>query len=750
VRRLALVAMCAICCAAAPAHANYSVLELVSTGPEAQPCQPPCPVTFLEASADGTHTLFRTRQALVSEDSNNADDVYEWHDGNVRRIAQGLTRARISEDGSRIIFSTPSPLLPEDTDGSSSDVYELTGNSLQLISAPPGGSSAAASATEIAITPDNSSVFFKTTEVLDVADTDSTGDIYERDGEVVRMISAGLDIVPPDGGSGLTYEFEGSSDNGDRVFWSTELQMTSGDLDVSPDTYERSGGQTTLVTSPAGGPGTYWDDVPNCCYLSSDGSDVAFSTGEEILAESEGGCLDSAGSEAAACRDVYLRSSGSFTHVSREPPGGPCYDPSFGQCHAGLRGISDDGSRVIFNTRESYSSQDNSGYDFYEWHDGTITLVSVGPLGAARHGLSDDNLRVAVSDDARHVVFETKTALTSDDTDSGYDVYERFEGTTRLLTPQVPGDTFAGKPSSIHVSDDGSAIFIATGARLVPDDANSSGVDVYEVGGAGPVLLTKWSDPYIQGGRVAAGTSTGLAEQPTARSVSEDGSRVFLSTTSRLVSTDTDDDADIYLRRTPVTTRYSRPRSAARIDVPLVPAARACLAPNREHGPPLASGSCSPPVPESPNLTLGAGGVGKSSGRVRLDVIGMPGGADDSDVRIGFVLTNVLEPPSLSDYTGELRAGANLRLTDRVAGVPATTDLTLGFTVPCEATADTSIGGECRLVTTVDALVPDAAAEGTRAVWGLDQFKVHDAGSDGDATTAGDNSVLAVQGIFVP
>ena len=196
---------------------------------------------------------------------------------------------------------------------------------------------------------------------------------------------------------------------------------------------------------------------------------------------------------------------------------------------------------------------------------------------------------------------------------------------------------------------------------------------------------------------------------------------------------------------------HLRPKSAMQFRVPLVPASRPCTNPNREHGPPLAYGSCSPPVPESPNATLGTDGTGKSQGRARLDVIGgAPGGADDTDVRIGFIITNVINLTSHSDYTRELRAGADLRLTDRLGGVSATTDFPFGFTVPCTATADTTLGGECSLQSSVDALIPSAVAEGTRAVWALDQVEVHDGGPDGDADTPGDNSLLAVEGVLVP
>jgi hypothetical protein len=70
-------------------------------------------------------------------------------------------------------------------------------------------------------------------------------------------------------------------------------------------------------------------------------------------------------------------------------------------------------------------------------------------------------------------------------------------------------------------------------------------------------------------------------------------------------------------------------------------------------------------------------------------------------------------------------------------------------TVPCAATADPARGSTCALATTVDAVTPGAAQEGKRAVWELGQVQVLDGGPDGDVSTS-DNSLFAVQGVFVP
>ncbi len=105
--------------------------------------------------------------------------------------------------------------------------------------------------------------------------------------------------------------------------------------------------------------------------------------------------------------------------------------------------------------------------------------------------------------------------------------------------------------------------------------------------------------------------------------------------------------------------------------------------------------SCTPPVPASPNLTVGVGdgspALSRSVGHVRLAVVaGVPGGVDDTDVRIRFSLSNVMKTSDLSEYTGELRTRATVRLTDREASVAQTTvGFRLEFDVPCVGTAPT-------------------------------------------------------------
>ena len=107
-----------------------------------------------------------------------------------------------------------------------------------------------------------------------------------------------------------------------------------------------------------------------------------------------------------------------------------------------------------------------------------------------------------------------------------------------------------------------------------------------------------------------------------------------------------------------------------------------------------------------------------------------------------------------------MQVSISLRVTDRYHGVATTPrvrqgsgDTTLGVTVPCGlASTSASIGSTCRLVTTADAVYgnPNAAPEGRRAIWEVGQVRVYDGGADGEAQTVSDNTLFAVQGLFVP
>ena len=210
---------------------------------------------------------------------------------------------------------------------------------------------------------------------------------------------------------------------------------------------------------------------------------------------------------------------------------------------------------------------------------------------------------------------------------------------------------------------------------------------------------------------------------------------------------------------------YVRPKAASPITVPLVPSFKECSesSANRVHGAPLSAPSCNPPVQSSDHLTVGApdanGKPVTSTGSVRLKVTGESPidfeNGDQADVQLRASLTDVRNKTDLTDYTGELRAVFGIQITDRnngpAANIPATViESTLAFNMSCSATGG-SEGGTCSATTSVDAVTgANLAREGKRAVWEVSKIRVFDGGADGDADTAGDNTLFAVQGVFVP
>ena len=219
----------------------------------------------------------------------------------------------------------------------------------------------------------------------------------------------------------------------------------------------------------------------------------------------------------------------------------------------------------------------------------------------------------------------------------------------------------------------------------------------------------------------------------------------------------------------PVYRPYVRPKGASPLRVSLVPAFEPCTEPNRTHGPPLASQSCNPPRNRPGYALFGRAEGSQAVGSVRFKVIpGTPGGANNADVEISVNMTDVRRGSDGADALGSMELPVPLRLTDKANGPfreesGTVTDFNVGILgyannplrvdIPCVVTADPSAGSTCSATTTVNALFPpnqDAVIEGERAVWELDQIAVLDGGEDGYVQSRDDNTVLAVQGVFVP
>ena len=212
---------------------------------------------------------------------------------------------------------------------------------------------------------------------------------------------------------------------------------------------------------------------------------------------------------------------------------------------------------------------------------------------------------------------------------------------------------------------------------------------------------------------------------------------------------------------------HVRPKGASPLRASLVPAFKACAAPNRTHGAPLAFPSCNPPTQTSNFLTVGspdANGAGaNSTGFILLRVDSTP----PEDVLINSTITDVRCQAATSptvcnsantaagpDYSGQVQGTAQIRISDHYNGVglnEAATVVDIPFPVngQCANTTATTIGGTCTVATTANTVVPGAVKDNQRGIVEIGQIQIFDGGADGQVATA-DNTLFSVQGIFIP
>jgi len=595
-----------------------------------------------------------------------------------------------------------------------------------------------------AISRDGLDAFFETDEQLTASDTDNQSDVYRRTGGATTHVSTG-----PAGGNGPFFvAFGGVSADGDRVFFETDEQLVAGDTDSVFDLYERSGGTTSLVsTGPAGGNA---DLDAGYRDISADGTHVFFQTAESLVA-----------GDTDAQSDLYDRSGGTTTLLSTGPGGGN------GALGAAYEGTAADGTRVFFSTTEPLTAADtDTRRDIYARDGGATELLSTGPAGG--NGAFDADY-MGASLDGSNAYIRTEEPLVASDTDTGCaggqgpqcrDIYERSGGTTAQVSLSATGGNGAFDASFATVSRDGERVFFDTREQLAASDTDAS-VDVYE--------RFHGATTHISIG--PAGGNGAFTAFLFSHGLSDNGTRAFFDTRETLTASDTDTSFDLYAADV---AGYPRPKAASPLQVSLVPAYTQCSAPNRTHGPPLAFGSCNPPAQESAQATVGtpdALGAGANfTGFVRYKVMaGVPGPPDDSNVRLTASLADVRCLPTGSscggangagtaDYAGEVRVSVGLQMTDRWNSVAAgggtdaatVQEVTLAGSFPCGQTASTTIGSTCSLNTSANALVPGLVRDTKRAIWQFQRVQVHDGGPDLDADTTGDNTLFAVQGVFVP
>jgi hypothetical protein len=427
-----------------------------------------------------------------------------------------------SADGATIFFQTDEQLAVGDID-TSFDVYQRSGGVTTLVSRGAINGNGANNASFDGASADGSKVFFKTTEQLAAGDVDTDFDTYQRSGGVTTLVSTNTAGTATGANDAF---FDGASADGTKVFFETDEQLDPDDADTADDIYQRFGGVTTLVSTDTSG-NANGPDTAFYGGTSSDGTKVFFETDEQLAASD----LDS------GAADVYQRSGGATTQVSTNTAG----NANGAGNNASFRGASSDGSKVFVETQESLAGTDtDSKYDDYERSGGATTQVSTNTAGDA-NGAFDVDYRGTSSDGSR-VFFSTSEPLAATDSDSNLDVYERSGGATTQVSTNTAGDANGVNNAQFGgASSDGLKVFFTTVEQLGGDtDATS---DVYQRSGGATTLVSQGANT---GGPV------------TFDGTSSDGSRVFFDTDEQLVTGDTDSSLDLYERSSGLTTLVSQ------------------------------------------------------------------------------------------------------------------------------------------------------------------------------------------------
>ena len=192
-----------------------------------------------------------------------------------------------------------------------------------------------------------------------------------------------------------------------------------------------------------------------------------------------------------------------------------------------------------------------------------------------------------------------------------------------------------------------------------------------------------------------------------------------------------------------------------------VPAYRACSAPNRTHGPPLAFPSCAPPSRTSSHLTVGTADANGAPTRTvaSLRLTAIPGDpattADEADVRLTFDASDIWRDTTpLGGGFVRVKVKLGLRITDRnnypaTGTVGATGDISLSAVTTCNTVGPPDGPATCALDTTLDALVPSSCGSAAARSGSCRRSRFSTGVDDFNPTTE-PNDLFLTPGVFVP
>jgi DNA-binding beta-propeller fold protein YncE len=332
-----------------------------------------------------------------------------------------------STDGSKAFFTDKSRLTPGASEGDLY-LYELPGGELKNLTP---GSEAAGVEGMVGISDDGSYAYFVATGVLD-GEANALGEKAEAGKHNLYLYHEGhVEFI-----AGLSGEDSNvwGSDGQDSSTWGPNPHLKVARL--SPD-----GRSLAFLSVEAKRLAGYDNTVVDGghCRLPEFPQDSSVLEGSPICPEA---FLYDAQSRDLSC--VSCNPSG-------ERPSGPTILPGWSNPFEGPRYLSDDGSRLFFESVDALLPQDeNHKRDVYEFErpgHGTCVTDSAwyDPASGGCHFLlsdgksPDDSYLLDASSSGRDVFLSTRSRLTGSDTDENYDIYDFREG-GGFPEPQTPPD----------------------------------------------------------------------------------------------------------------------------------------------------------------------------------------------------------------------------------------------------------------------------------------------------------------------
>lgn len=490
----------------------------------------------LATSEDLTHGIFVSDLPLVADDENKLLDVYEWYPEGIRLVSRDAAgkaaggrapfdtveryvapEGTVSADGSRIFFQhkgAPLDGTVEEAPAAVESVYMREGDEVTLVS-PRRGTIPNRAVTFMGASLDGEVAYLHTTQQLTPEPKQPGQAIYRYD------LSTDQVELLVDGPSGV--HLLGSSADGSTIVYrdtkSRALVVLRDGMPTTLGTLDSSDISTEFrVASPR--------TEQRTLRITADGSVVVFTAAGEFGEESTGvvqvyrwsagsGLENISAGDEPAIQDASFGAYATFTRASPRE--------EFLHQHRGKtlngRVISEDGSRVFFETPEALVDRDvNGAIDVYEWHDDEVSLLT---SGTGAKSFYFDN-----SADGKTVFFTTFNRLIpAVDRNSTRDLYVAQPG-GGLPPPAMPPDCQGAGCQPLRLAPG----VADSGSRAASEGNVSPGRPAASV----PALTPKQRRQLAARGRTAIEVTVTVPGKVTARlSGRVDGRKATVATASR-------------------------------------------------------------------------------------------------------------------------------------------------------------------------------------------------------------------------